>query len=470
MKRKFNIVSLGCARNLVDSEVMAGLLQHNDYEIVQHPADADVVLVNTCGFIGPAKEESIETILEMSQLKEVGKIKRLVVAGCLSQRYPEELAKELPEVDLFIGTGEVPRIAEILREHENNSIRRQYIGVPNYIYDHATPRLLTTPSYSAFLKVSEGCDHKCAFCIIPQLRGPHRSRSIDSVIEEARSLAAGGVKEINLIAQDLSAYGRDRKDGTTLYGLLSKLAHVPDVHWIRLLYAYPNFLDQPLLELIRESDKICKYIDIPFQHISQSLLQRMRRGKSGSAVREAVQKLREAIPGLTLRTSLIVGFPGETAADFEELLNFVEETEFERLGVFKYSEEEGTAAAQMSGKVAEEEKERRWQEIMDLQAQISRKKNQVLIGQIQRVMIGGVDLDSDKLIGRTQAHAPEVDGVVYLASEESDFGPVEVSPGEMVDVKITGALDYDLMGEIIYAEKRSGKRKKTTTRLSETSL
>ena len=291
-KQRVSIVSLGCARNLVDSEVMAGLLQKSHYEMVQEPGDADVVLVNTCGFIEAAKAESIDSILEIARLKEEGKVKKLVVAGCLSQRYPEELAKELPEVDLFIGTGEVPRIAEILREHESTRQRR-YIGIPTYLYDHATPRARTTPSYSAFLKVSEGCDHKCAFCIIPQLRGPHRSRSVESIVKEAATLATEGVKEINLIAQDLTAYGRDRKDGTTLYRLLREMVEIPDLVWIRLLYAYPNFLDAPLLDLIRTSDKICKYIDIPFQHISPRLLQRMRRGKSGSAVREAVNRLRE---------------------------------------------------------------------------------------------------------------------------------------------------------------------------------
>jgi ribosomal protein S12 methylthiotransferase len=258
------------------------------------------------------------------------------------------------------------------------------------------------------------------------------------------------VKEINLIAQDLTAYGRDRKDGTTLYGLLRELDRVPDLLWLRLLYAYPNFLDKPLLDLIRDGDKICKYIDIPFQHVSRSLLQRMRRGKSGSEVREAVKRLREAIPGLTLRTSLIVGFPGETEADFESLLDFVEETQFERLGVFKYSEEEGTAAARLDGKIDEEEKERRWQEVMDLQSTLSRKKNEALIGTIQRVMITGVDLDSNKLSGRTQAHAPEVDGLVLIEDFERLTDTNRPEPGEVTDVRITTAYDYDLGGEITH--------------------
>src|SRR5918996_4696840 len=341
-RQKFSIVSLGCARNLVDSEVMAGLLRQHHYEMVREPAEADIVLVNTCGFVDAAKAESIDTIIEISRLKEKGKVKKLVVAGCLSQRYPEELAKELPEVDFFIGTGEVPRIASILRDHAASNLRRQYVGIPQYLYDHETPRLITTPSYTAFVKASEGCDHKCAFCIIPQLRGPHRSRSIDSIVSETSRLVQDGVKEINLIAQDLTAYGRDRKDGTTLFGLLKEMIQVPDLVWIRLLYAYPNFLDEPLLSLVRESDKVCKYLDIPFQHISRRLLQRMKRGKSGSAVRETIAKVREAIPDLTLRTSLIVGFPGETDEDFAQLLDFVEEAQFDRLGVFKYSEEEGT--------------------------------------------------------------------------------------------------------------------------------
>ncbi len=449
--KKFAIVSLGCARNLVDSEVMAGLLQQSRYQLVEEPAQADIVLVNTCGFIDAAKAESIDTIVELGRLKAEGKIQKLVVAGCLSQRYPQDLGSELPEVDLFIGTGEVPRIAEILRENEVNRDQRHFIGIPTYLYDHATPRLRTTPSYSAFLKVSEGCDHKCAFCIIPQLRGPHRSRPIDSVVKEASLLAAAGVKEINLIAQDLTAYGRERRDGTTLHGLLRQMDEVPNLVWIRLLYAYPNFLDQPLLDLIRESVKICKYIDIPFQHVNRRMLQAMRRGKSGSAVREAVDKLRQAIPGLTLRTTMIVGFPGETEEDFKELLSFVEEIGFERLGVFKYSEEEGTAAARMDDKVPEEEKERRWQEMMDLQAIISRKKNEGLIGTIQKVMIDGTELDSGMLVGRTQAHAPEVDGIVYVGNFDAS-GEVDLpQPGTIMDIKITGALDYDLMGEKIHA-------------------
>ena len=440
-KQKFSIISLGCARNLVDSEVMSGLLVQDHYEMVQEPAHADVVLINTCGFIDAAKAESLDTIVEISRLKQEGTLRKLVVAGCLSQRYPEELATELPEVDLFIGTGEIPRIVNILKEHERNQGRRHYVGIPQYLYDHVTPRLRSTPSYSAFLKVSEGCDHKCAFCIIPKLRGPHRSRAIESVVKEATMLAQTGVKEINLIAQDLTAYGRDRRDGTTLYGLLNELVHVPDLVWIRLLYAYPNFLDSPLLEIIDKSEKICKYIDIPFQHVSAKILKSMRRGKSGSAVEITVEKLRKSISGLTLRSSLIVGFPGETEEDFQALLDFVEKTRFERLGVFKYSIEEGTAAASLADHVDEEEKERRWQEVMDLQASISRNNNEALIGSILRVMIDGTD-ETGQLIGRTQGHAPEVDGVVYLQNTSP------LGSGDFADVRITEALEYDLIGEV----------------------
>src|SRR3989338_4222695 len=346
MREKISIISLGCARNLVDSEVMAGLLRQGPYEVVSEPSHAQIVLVNTCSFIHAAKEESLDAILEVSRLKEEGKLRTLVVAGCLSQRYSEELMRELPEVDLFIGTGEVPRIVEILQEHQQNQ-RRHYVGIPSYLYDHATPRRRSTPSFWAYVKVSEGCDHKCAFCIIPKLRGPHRSRPIGSVVEEVRSLAEDGVKEINLIAQDLTAYGRERRDGTTLYGLLRELVSVTGIQWIRLLYAYPNFLDESLLSLIRENEKICKYLDIPFQHVSAHILRPMRRGKSGSAGREALNRLRQAIPQLTLRTSLIVGFPGETEEDFQELLDFVQEAQFDRLGVFKYSVEEWTPAALM---------------------------------------------------------------------------------------------------------------------------
>jgi ribosomal protein S12 methylthiotransferase len=448
-KQKFSIVSLGCARNLVDSEVMAGLLRQSEFDLVQEPAGADIVLVNTCGFIDAAKAESIDTILEVGRLKEEGKVKKLVVAGCLSQRYSDELARELPEVDLFIGTGEVPRIAEILRQHQTDTSRRQFVGLPSYLYDHVTPRLRSTPSYTAFLKVSEGCDHKCAYCIIPRLRGPHRSRSIDSVVQEAVMLAEGGVREINLIAQDLTAYGRDRKDGTSLYGLLRELDQLREDTWVRLLYAYPNYLDDALLNLIRESVKICHYIDIPFQHINRAILQRMRRGKSGGAVRASVRKLRAAIPDLILRTSLIVGFPGESAADFEELLDFVDETRFDRLGVFKYSDEEGTAAAKLDSKLCAEEIERRWQAVMDLQAEISRTKNEDLIGTVQRVMICGVDSETQQLYGRTQGHAPDVDGIVFITDAPANREG-ERSPGALVEVKITQALDYDLIGEITH--------------------
>lgn len=443
MAEKINIVSLGCARNLVDSEVMAGVLRRADYEVVAEAGEAEIVLVNTCSFIDAAKEESVETILELARLKEEGSLKTLVVAGCLPQRYAGELARELPEVDLFIGTGEVPRIADILKERRT---QRVYVGLPSYLYDHETPRIRSTASHTAFVKVSEGCDHKCAFCIIPQLRGPHRSRPIESIVAEAAALARDGVKEINLIAQDLTAYGRERRDGTTLYGLLRELDAVEGIEWIRLLYAYPNFLDDALLDFIRESRKICKYIDIPFQHVSRRMLMRMRRGKSGSAVREAIAKLRGAIPGVTLRTSLIVGFPDETDDDFRELLDFVEESEFDRLGVFKYSVEEGTHAAGMDRQVEDEIKEARWQEMMDLQAEISRKKNQALIGMNERVMIDGLDFEQGVPHGRTQGHAPEVDGTVYIAHAEPGL-----RPGDFVNVKITKASDYDLTGEIINA-------------------
>lgn len=447
MAEKISIISLGCARNLVDSEVMGGILRENRYQVVSEPAEADIVLINTCSFIDAAKEESIETILQTARLKEEGKLRTLVVAGCLSQRYPEELTKELPEVDLFIGTGEVPRIAEILREFHDGKKKRLYVGIPSYLYDHAVPRLRTTPSHTAFVKVSEGCDHKCAFCIIPQLRGPHRSRPIDSVVQETAMLAEQGVKEINLIAQDLTAYGRERRDGTTLYGLLRELVSVPGIQWIRLLYAYPNYLEETLLRLIHDNERICKYIDMPFQHISSPILRRMRRGKSGSNVREAIHKIRQAIPNVTLRTSLIVGFPGETEEEFQELLDFVAEAQFDRLGVFKYSIEEGTGAALMAEQVAEEEKERRWQEVMEVQVEISQKKNEALIGTIQRVMIEPLDgEETERLFGRTQAHAPEVDGGVYM-----DKGKKMVKPGDFVDVRITQAPDYDLVGDILDA-------------------
>jgi ribosomal protein S12 methylthiotransferase len=440
MAEKINIVSLGCARNLVDSEVMTGILRRADYEVVAEPQQADIVLVNTCSFIDAAKEESVDTILELARLKQEGSLKTLVVAGCLPQRYAADLEREMPEVDLFIGTGEVPKIAEILKERRS---KRVYVGIPSYLYDHDTPRVRATASHTAFVKASEGCDHKCAFCIIPQLRGPHRSRPIESIVAEAAALGRDGVKEINLIAQDLTAYGRERRDGTTLYGLLKQLENVDGIEWVRLLYAYPNFLDDALLDFIRDSRKVCKYFDIPLQHASRRMLMRMRRGKSGSAVGEAVEKLRRSIPGVTLRTSLIVGFPGETDDDFREMLDFVEESEFDRLGVFKYSVEEGTAAATMTGQVPEDVKEARWQEVMELQAEISRKKNEDLIGTVHRVMIDALESELGLPYGRTQAHAPEVDGAVYIAERRAGL-----RQGDFVDVKMTEASDYDLTGEI----------------------
>jgi ribosomal protein S12 methylthiotransferase len=451
VEEKISIISLGCARNLVDSEVMSGILQQNRYTIVSEPAEADVILINTCSFIDAAKEESIDTILEAARLKKTGRLHTLVVAGCLPQRYPKELMRELPEVDLFIGTGEVPRIAEILKQHQSRKKKRLYVGIPSYLYDHATPRLRTTPSHTAFVKVSEGCDHQCAFCIIPQLRGPHRSRPIESIIKETTTLAEQGVKEINLIAQDLTAYGRERRDGTTLYGLLREMVLVPGIHWIRLLYAYPNYLEEPLLRLIHDNEKICKYIDIPFQHINSRILRSMRRGKSGSNVREAIHNIRRAIPSITLRTSLIVGFPGETEEEFQELLDFVAEAQFDRLGVFKYSPEEGTRAALIGGQLPEEDKERRWQEVMEVQAEISLNKNRALIGTIQQVMIDVSDFSETEMsMGRTQAYAPEVDGVVYL-NKGINKGRETVKPGDLVNVRINQALDYDLIGDILNA-------------------
>ncbi|MFQ5683110.1 MAG: 30S ribosomal protein S12 methylthiotransferase RimO [Candidatus Binatia bacterium] len=449
MKEKVHIISLGCARNLVDSEVMSGLLHQDHYQIISDPTEADIILINTCSFIGDAKEESIDTILETARLKEEGRLETLIVAGCLPQRYSGKLIKEFPEVDLFIGTGEVPRIVEILRMHRESRQKRLYVGIPQYLYDHATPRLLAKPSYTAYLKVSEGCDHQCAFCVIPQLRGPHRSRPIDSIVREAAALAHDGVKEFNLIAQDLTAYGRERRDGTTLYALLRKLVLVPGIQWLRLLYAYPNFLDEPLLRLVQASENICKYIDIPFQHISGRVLKGMRRGNSGHSVREALDRLRRMIPDVTVRTSLVVGFPGETNEDFHELLDFVQEAQFDRLGVFKYSKEEGTVAALMNGQISEEEKERRWQEVMEIQAEISREKNEALIGTVQRVMVDDYDPDTEKLSGRTQAHAPDVDGVVYVDHHRNGGVERKFRPGDLVDVKITEALDYDLIGDIV---------------------
>ncbi|MDH3998333.1 MAG: 30S ribosomal protein S12 methylthiotransferase RimO, partial [Desulfuromonadales bacterium] len=358
-----SLVSLGCPKNLVDAEVMLGHLPADRYAIVTDESQADIIVVNTCAFIRDAQEESVETILEVADHKRNGRCKLLVVSGCLPQRYQEELSEDLPEVDLFMGTADAPRIVELLDQLSGNEAQHQ-IGLPDYLYDHTTPRVTSSPFYSAYVKIAEGCSNHCSYCVIPSIRGTLRSRTIDSVVEEVKRLTAQGVKEINLIAQDVTAFGAERDAKDELVKLLRELVKIEDLVWLRLLYAYPDGVSDELLDLIASEEKICNYLDLPIQHIDDHMLAAMNRRIGTAGIRSLLKKIRTRIPDVTLRTSLIVGFPGETDEHFRKLLAFVEEGHFERLGVFRYSREEGTAAAQLKGQVPERTKQSRLKRLM----------------------------------------------------------------------------------------------------------
>jgi ribosomal protein S12 methylthiotransferase len=472
-RRKVGFVSLGCPKNLVDSEVMMGMLAEAGAELTHETDDADVIVVNTCSFIDRAQRESVDTILEMAQLKAAGKTQKLVVAGCLVERYRDEIRKNIPEVDAVVGTGELEAILRatgieasrpsspfvilqsraegILREQQGRFSRESWDGaiadLPNYLYDDTTPRLLATPKHSAYIKIAEGCDHPCSFCIIPQLRGKFRSRRFESVIAEAEKLAKSGVREITLIGQDTTCYGEDLglKDGLAL--LLEKLAAVPDLRWIRFLYAYPNKITGRLLETIAAHEKICSYIDVPLQHASASALKRMKRGGSAEVFLRSIEKMRTTIPNLTLRTSFIVGFPGETEQEFEELCDFVREARFDWMGAFGYSDEEGAAAHHLEKKLSAREIERRRKQLMQIQQKISRRAKKALIGKRFDLLLEGTSDETDLLLeGRTAMHAPEIDGKVFVNDVPEGE---EVLPGEFYPCEITEAHDYDLVARIL---------------------
>lgn len=432
------MVNLGCPKNLVDGEVMLGLLAQAGYTMSLDPDQAGILMVNTCSFIDEAKEESIETILELAAYKEHNPTKQLIVTGCLAQRYAPELRASLPEVDVFVGTGEFLRITDILRAKRvalDGPV--SYVGAGHILPDQTTPRVPTTPFYSAYLKVAEGCNHQCAFCIIPKIRGRQESRPIDSLLAEAESLAAQGVRELNLIAQDLTAYGRERRDGTTLLGLLRALCQVDGIDWIRLLYCYPNYLDAAMLRCIAEEDKICPYIDLPLQHISDRMLRAMRREKSGDGIRRLLDRIRTHIPGVVLRSSFIVGFPGEQEEDFQQLLDFIGEAEIDHVGVFRYSQEEGTRAGLMADQVEPELKNERWTRLMERQYQVVRKKQLSLIGTELPVLMCDTD-EQGRVWGRTRGQAPDIDGVAYFPQE------TQAASGEIVPTRIVGVTGYDL--------------------------
>ena len=438
------MATLGCPKNRVDSEVMLGTLGARGYTLVERPEDASVIVVNTCAFIGPAKQESVDTILELAELKKTGRCNTLVVTGCLSQRYGPELAKEMPEVDHFLGTGAYVQIGDLLAAE---AAPRQVIPDPDYVHDARTPKVNSSPKWTAYLKISEGCDNACAFCIIPTLRGAQRSRPIDDLVAEARTLAASGVRELNLVAQDLTAYGHDLPGRPQLHQLLKALCTV-DVRWIRLHYAYPRVFPDALIDVMAREPKIAKYLDMPLQHASDRLLRSMRRGRDSAFLIALLAKLRARIPGLTFRTSLIAGLPGETEQDFELLKEFVRTQRFERMGCFQYSDEEGTAAYDFPDKVPQKVIERRWREVMAVQKRINREQNRALIGKRLEVLVEGPSPESEHLlVGRHEGQAPDIDGVVYI---NDGFG----YPGEFVTVEVTEAHDYDLVGRVVNRPER----------------
>ncbi len=433
------MATLGCPKNRVDSEVMLGTLGARGYTLVERPEDASVIVVNTCAFIGPAKQESVDTILELAELKKTGRCNTLVVTGCLSQRYGPELAKEMPEVDHFLGTGAYVQIGDLLAAE---AAPRQVIPDPHYVHDARTPKVNSSPKWTAYLKISEGCDNACAFCIIPTLRGAQRSRPIEDLVAETRTLAASGVRELNLVAQDLTAYGHDLPGRPQLHQLLEALCTV-DVRWIRLHYAYPRVFPDALIDVMAREPKIAKYLDMPLQHASDRLLRSMRRGRDSAFLIALLAKLRARIPGLTFRTSLIAGLPGETEEDFGLLKEFVRTQRFERMGCFQYSDEEGTAAYEFPDKVPQKVIERRWREVMAVQKRINREQNRALIGKRLEVLVEGPSPESEHLlVGRHEGQAPDIDGVVYI---NDGFG----YPGEFVTVEVTEAHDYDLVGRVV---------------------
>jgi ribosomal protein S12 methylthiotransferase len=473
--QKVGFVSLGCPKNLVDSEVMMGLLARSGAELTRNAEDADVIVVNTCSFIDSAQQESVNTIIEMAGHKTAGRAKKLVVAGCLVERFRDQIRKDIPEVDAVVGTGELQNILAATgvvpipqqttspfviigtrpegdaRAAQGRFSRERWDGaiadLPNYLYDEDTPRVLATPRHMAYIKIAEGCDHPCTFCIIPQLRGQFRSRRLESVVAEAERLAQAGVREITLIGQDTTCYGEDLnlKDGLAL--LLERLAGIEELRWVRFLYAYPNKITGKLLDTITAHEKICSYMDVPLQHASASVLKRMKRGGGADVFLRSIEKMRRVIPDLTLRTSFIVGFPGETEKEFEELCDFVREAQFDWMGAFSYSDQEGAGAYALDKKLSPREIERRRKHLMSIQRQISKKKKNALVGREFDLLLEGESEESELLLeGRTPMHAPEIDGKVFVNNFPDGVAP---EPGEFYRCQITDAHDYDLVARIM---------------------
>ncbi len=440
--RKVHLVSLGCARNRVDAEVMLGGMVERGWQITDVPEEAQAVVVNTCGFIGPAKEESIDTILECAALKEANPSMKLVVTGCLTQRYKSQLATGLPEVDLFIGTDEFRKIADLIEAPFAEGASKVFARRTNYLYEGELPKLNTLSPYSAYVKVAEGCQHQCSFCIIPAIRGRLRSRPVSSVVKEVEVLASQGVKEINLIAQDLAAYGRDHgKD--MLLELLAALEQVDGIEWIRMLYMYPEYISDEFLVHFASSKKLVKYLDIPMQHGSDAVLARMKRQVTRDQLLATIERVRQAVPGIAIRTSVMVGFPGETDEEFEELVSFVQAARFDHLGCFAYSQEEGTVAGRMVDQVAEDVKQERLDIVMSAQQEISRQHLQRYVGTVVPVLVLGRSEETELLFeGRMSTQAPEVDGIVYINDGDIRVGDIQL-------VEITEAHEYDLVGHVV---------------------
>lgn len=440
---KILFVSLGCDKNLVDSEVMLGLLTEKGYTITNDEQEADIIVINTCCFIHDAKEESIMTILEMAALKEQN-LKALIVTGCLAERYKEEILEEIPEIDAVLGTTSYTSILEAVDQALAGKKYTHYEPV-DYLPDNRNvQRMVTTGNYMAYMKIGEGCDKRCTYCVIPKIRGSYRSVPMEELLAEARRLAQNGVKELVLVAQETTVYGVDLYGKKTLPKLLKELCKIDGIEWIRLLYCYPEEITEELIQTIKEEKKICHYIDMPIQHCDDKILQRMGRRTNQAKLREVIRKFREEIPDMVIRTSLITGFPGESSEQHENLLNFVDEMEFERLGVFTYSQEEDTIAAGFEDQIPEEIKEQRRDEIMALQQEISYEQDETLVGTEMKVLIEGYLYEDDIYVGRTYRDAPKVDGCIFVHAEE------EIISGDFVNVRVTAAREYDLIGDVIY--------------------
>ncbi|CBW27955.1 radical SAM-superfamily protein [Halobacteriovorax marinus SJ] len=441
--------SLGCSKNLVDSQVMLGYMGLDGFKVVPEPDSAEVIVVNTCSFVEAAKQESIETILDLADYKdtEQGNCKALVVSGCMAQRYSDQLEESLPEVDMFIGTGEYNKIVPLLKALEDNKLeKKSFVEIPKFIHTEFDPRLNTSPFYTAWLKISEGCNRNCTFCIIPTLRGRLRSRSVESLVTEAQKLSESGVRELNLISQDLSDYGVDLDENNNLHELLNGLETVEGIDWVRLFYFYPDELTDEVIEQMRNSKKICSYLDMPVQHFSNNVLKRMNRRITGAEIMNRVERLRERIPGIVLRTSIIVGFPGESDEDFQELLEGVKKARFNHLGIFRYSDEEGTPAYRLKGKVDQETIDDRFDQLFETQREIVRELNAKYEGQLIDVLIEGQHEETELLIqGRHIGQAPDIDGKVII--NDSDIE--DLKAGDLVKVEITEVLDYDLVGRVV---------------------